>query len=995
MEVANKEKQAPAMPSLSVRESWWDVWFCFRRPMTLEIAPKGLSIAGQKLQYWQLSAVEKQEPTWFLPRCLDRGHLVLTYRSGDEERVSSLVLPSNARAQARIDLLQRVHLELIRRLDGVDEALRPVRSDIERVYRSDRYVRHSQASRLANDHSPTIGKMKSIFAWLHRHPLLPPSSLKRAGVMKEELAALAKLVNDPEVSRAEHNERYMVLQTQAEAAYFAVVESSPLTPEQTAAALVFEDATLVIAAAGSGKSSCIVGKIGFALKTGMFQDRQVLALAYNSKAAKSLGDRLSKKLNDAIGRKVSVASKTFHSFGLSVLIEANGEGIRPRVFEEDKGEEGRFLRTVIARLKDEDLSFQQALADWLLFAPFEDPTPFGIAGSVEECARRYEETCRQRIKAKREEAKERYDATIPTLDPAVYVRSLEERGIVNWLVLRGVSFEYEALDWDGATLLGLGVSASSKRRRPYKPDFTYRVVQRLDDGSQREVLIVHEHFALDRNGKAPDWMGGSEYVAQAHSKRAMFKKRVASGQRTGKPVVFFETTSAQFRDGTLWAHLERSLRDSGIKVGAPSKEVYRRAIASFGPIEDREKLIMDFVLRFKDSGLDEKQVFEEAEKQPNSWRARLFLKVAFPVFHAYQQALKDAGKIDFADMLRDALAALRDGRVRTQYRFVLVDEFQDIARLRADLVKSVLDQAPDESVVFCVGDDWQTINRFSGSDVGIFKNIGTHFGRHERQLLLPRTFRCSSGIATLARELVLKNRNQFDKPVDAKPDQLLHCVRVVLHKPGAEHRMLALETQLDGLIDTGKSLGIALPSVQILTRTTAETTAPQGLETEDAIKALKRKYKGKLELDAMSLHGSKGLEADFVVLVGLDSGFRGFPDERETEPLLDLVLPKLADENEEERRLLYVGLTRAKHQVIVLVNGEAPSEYILELSALSRAHSFIEWINLGTQRVPCPKCKVGSLLTHPRNDRRLDCSRSVRCGHRSWIPERSPQNAIP
>lgn len=508
-----------------------------------------------------------------------------------------------------------------------------------------------------------------------------------------------------------------------------------------------------------------------------------------------------------------------------------------------------------------------------LFAPFEDPSPSGIAGNLEDCEKRYEECCRQRIKAKREEGKKSYEPTIPTLDPAIHVRSLEERSIVNWLFLRGIPVGYETPDWDGAKLLGLGVSESTKRQRPYKPDFTYRQTQQLSNGTQREVRVIHEHFALDGNGRAPAWMGGAEYEAQARSKRAMFKKRVAGGHRNGKPVVFSRPPRHRCvtaRCGTIWS--TRSRRRVSRWVHAP-----RTCTAGPSPASGRSKdssssswtsCCASRTRASRKGGL-------AGSKAATQLVARTTLpEGGFPVFHAYQQALRDAGKIDYADMLREALAALRDGRVKTPYRFVLVDEFQDIARLRADLVKSVLDQAPYESIVFCVGDDWQTINRFSGSDVGIFKNIGNHFGRHERQLMLSRTFRCSSGIATLARELVLKNDNQFDKPVQARPDRLSHCVRVVLHKPGAEHRMPALETQLAALIETGKDLGIALPSVQILARTTVKTTAPLGLDSKDAINALKARYTGQLEVEVMSLHGSKGLEADFVVLVGFDSGFR-------------------------------------------------------------------------------------------------------------------------
>ncbi|WP_307753637.1 UvrD-helicase domain-containing protein [Xanthomonas albilineans] len=338
MEVKNHGERSAALPTVTVRESWRDVWFCFRKPVVLEISAKAMTMEGQDLLYWQLSAVQERAPTWFLPRWLDRGHLVLTYRSGTEECHWSFVLPSDIRAQAHKATLQRAHRELARALDAADQALVPLRIDAEGTYRSDRYVRHSQAERITLNHSETIRKMVPVLAALHQHPLLPRSNMEQARSLKEELDSLARFVLEPEASRGEHNERYLAHQCLSEAAYFNAVESSPLTAEQIAAALVFEDATLVVAAAGSGKSSCIVGKIGFALKSGMFKDHEILALAYNKEAAKSLETRLSQKLSKAVGRKVSVASKTFHSFGLSTLVQARGEGVRPRVLKEGAGE---------------------------------------------------------------------------------------------------------------------------------------------------------------------------------------------------------------------------------------------------------------------------------------------------------------------------------------------------------------------------------------------------------------------------------------------------------------------------------------------------------------------------------------------------------------------------------------------------------------------------------------------------------------------------------
>lgn len=175
MEVTSKPGRPEALPTVSIKESWRDVWFCLRKPLSLEISAKAASMAGLEVRYWQLSAVQDRAPSWFLPRWLDRGHVVLTYRSGKEEYQRSFVLRGAARAQARKDILQRAHRELTRALDAADRALVPIRSDIERTYRSDRYVRHSQAARITSNHADMARKVAPVLDALHRHPLLAPS----------------------------------------------------------------------------------------------------------------------------------------------------------------------------------------------------------------------------------------------------------------------------------------------------------------------------------------------------------------------------------------------------------------------------------------------------------------------------------------------------------------------------------------------------------------------------------------------------------------------------------------------------------------------------------------------------------------------------------------------------------------------------------------------------------------------------------------------------
>jgi DNA helicase-4 len=202
----------------------------------------------------------------------------------------------------------------------------------------------------------------------------------------------------------------------------------------------------------------------------------------------------------------------------------------------------------------------------------------------------------------------------------------------------------------------------------------------------------------------------------------------------------------------------------------------------------------------------------------------------------------------------------------------------------------------------------------------------------------------------------------------------------VHHPDSAENRRQVLQEELEHMYALGRQLDIACPSVQILRRTKKDSTTTEGLTTA-YLHTLKSQYAGRLSIEFNSLHAAKGSEADFVILPGLDSGFRGFPDDRPAEPLLDLVLPPLGDNVEEERRLLYVGLTRARHAVSMLTATSRPSEFVLELDNLRIQHQTVEWIEHEQARIPCPRCHRGSLVKAPKSAFRI-CSKSNSCGYR-------------
>lgn len=961
-----------------LHEVRWLAWLHLRSPRSLSIEQSFLTGSAAPIPLRCITSIAT-EKTWF-PLSLLSVRISITYRDGKTSSLLSALGNDEQAKAAQLTLSKAVESTLAGAINKHDEHVAGIEEAHRIVYVPLRYVRHSKARQFAEAHGKPLEVLEKSVANIYKHPLLAADDKIKAAALTQRITKLKPFTRNIELVHAQHNEEYALHHRTNDAPYFDNVENQELTEEQVEAALVFEDATLTVAAAGSGKSSCIVAKIGFALKTGLFQDHQILALAYNRDAAKSLKARLDTKLSKVLNREVSVASKTFHAFGLSTLLKYHGDEYEPKVLKEDDGEEGRYLKLMITSLIENDVPFQSALAEWLLFSPYEDPQPLGVSDDLDACAKRYEECCRERIREKRVDGRKSFDPTIPTLNENIYVRSLEERTIANWLILRGVNFEYEAPDWEGAKRLGLGPT-ENKKSRPYTPDFTYRLTENLQNGRTRKVRVVHEHFGLDANGRAPVWMGGNAYEKQSADKRKMFEVWARENNPERERVAFFETSSAQVRDGSIFECLERSLRKYGVPLTTPNNEIYSKALAGFRESSDLERLIINFVLRFKDSGASKTEIEAAARTSPHPYRAKLFLRVAFHVFDAYQQKLKNEGKIDFADMLRDATDVLRTRRLETSYRLILVDEFQDIAQLKANLVKAVLDQAPDDSIVFCVGDDWQTINRFAGSDISIFTGIGEYFDRHTKRINLSRTFRCAQGIADVSRALVMRNKGQIDKEVVANTPRIPHGIRVVEHGDSPEGRQVALCTELDRIENEAKTLQIVAPTVLILRRTEVDTTCPEGLPT-GYLKELSKKYAGRLTLRLLSVHGSKGLEADFVILPGVDSGFRGFPDERPPEPLLDLVLPKLLDPIEEERRLFYVGLTRARHQAIVLTNAIRPSEFVLHLEELYKTSTDIEWIKHRDKRKPCPKCKKGSLILPYEQSLSLACSRTERCGYK-------------
>ena len=227
--------------------------------------------------------------------------------------------------------------------------------------------------------------------------------------------------------------------------------------------------------------------------------------------------------------------------------------------------------------------------------------------------------------------------------------------------------------------------------------------------------------------------------------------------------VLIETFSHERAAGKLIRHLARKLSTHGVSLSPIPRDEVFAVLEQQGRIDPFLRLLATFLHHFKGGQLSFREVARRARGIRDRLRAEAFLAVFRPIFDRYQETLSDRGEIDFHDMIGKATEHVEAGRFRSPFGYIPVDEFQDISPARARLLKALLDQSP-AAQLFAVGDDWQAIYRFGGSDIAVMREFSAHFGDTER-IDLETTFRCSEPVASVATRFVLANPAQIRKKV--------------------------------------------------------------------------------------------------------------------------------------------------------------------------------------------------------------------------------------
>ncbi len=749
------------------------------------------------------------------------------------------------------------------------------------------------------------------------HPLLDPQ-LMPAG-LKAALPASFTMLTDPGVRHA-YNDVFVTSELLKLQPFFDDLDGRSLSDQQREACIRLEDNNLLVASAGSGKSATMVGKVAYVLEKQLYRPDEILLLAFNKSAADELRTRIARQLGVEEGA-LECRVTTFHALGRGIIEEAEGRPPQLANWVDHPAGEARIIEEIIRQLVETDPEFARLWSNLLVVHPKAD-----IPAEVFDTEANYRRYISDRLR--------KGEATIGSL-AGVIVRSLQEQKIVNWLWLHSVAFEYErqiAVEDEGGAV------------RHLHPDFYYPLTE-----------TVHEHFALNSDGTSPF----ADYVQHAESKRQAYRRN---------EIDFFETTSAHASNETLLSTLEAELARRAVPF---ERKSYAEIVEAIEPvvIKHYHKLISTCIKHIRASHLTLDMLLERAKTLHDKERAKLYARVVWMIAQGYSRKLEEAKRIDFDSMIADAVRLVETGRYQSPYSLILVDEFQDISEPRANLIKA-LKQQKAFSKVFAVGDDWQSIYRFAGSDITIFTQFEANFGT-SWQGRLEQTYRCNQLIAETAATFVQRNPEQIAKSVRSTRPAIPRSIRVIpiddeRGRPEfaqACRRLLErLDIALGSIAEQWRSEPDAKLKVLVLWR----------YNLLDPFGGIPPSF-ANIEVSGQSFHRAKGLEADYTVLLDVSEGDYGVPSRIEDDELLNLVIPQPETfAYAEERRLFYVALTRASRGVYLIANSRQPSRYIRELCEIAGDEVRFETIE-GAALRQCPVCLVGQMVERRNRNGTVFC----------------------
>lgn len=785
---------------------------------------------------------------------------------------------------------------------------------------SDRFIARSDYASIVSEYS----ELPLFFDTLEKSGMLP-SYAEANGLDKKTItefrctySQLSEIAGESAVIKA-HNDAFIQKQLKEQKRYLDNIlkECDPnimLDDEQREVVLSDEDHTLVIAGAGAGKTTTVAAKVRFLVEKQDVKPEEILVISFTNKAVNELKERINHNLN------ITCPISTFHSIGNSIMnIQEDG---RKRIVDN-----GYMFNAINRYLKDTVLRDSELVDKLILFfgsyftAPYEGDN---LAEYFQFISSAEFSTIKSNAQDYIQQVIDRKTKEVKTLNNEV-LRSQEEVNIANFLYLHQIDYEYEPF-------YQYQILDSNK---PYTPDFVIR---------QGDKVTYIEHFGITQSGN------NNLYSASDLEK---YKKRINDKvllHRKHKTDLIY--TFSQYNDGADYlVHLKEELLSRGyVLIRRPSEEVYKKIVNSEETkyIVKLVKLICNFISNFKTQGYREEH-FDVFKSKTKNVRTRLFLDICRTCYLEYQKCLVQDSSTDFEDMINESAELIRKKKIskeRLGYKYIIVDEYQDISRQRYNLIKEISSLC--NAKIVAVGDDWQSIYAFSGSILPLFTHFCEEFG-YGQELKITRTYRNAQELINIAGSFVQRNTEQIRKSLisnkSIKNPVIIQTYSDKTNKKndespkGGVYHFLgeAVNMAIQSILDQNEKQGKrGVASILLIGRygfDARNLCNSDDFNYDEKSKSIYSvKYGRKVKLSFLTAHSSKGLSADNVIIINAKDDIFGFPSQIEDDPVLRLVVTHDDSYNyAEERRLFYVALTRTKNRVFLITPESRPSEFIKEL----------------------------------------------------------------
>ena len=783
---------------------------------------------------------------------------------------------------------------------------------MEKLLSKDKYIARSDYKRAIKKYNQVV----SFFDNLLASDMLKAYCQKNCLDIQRIKTAIAYYHEIEDLQRSpsfisKHNEDFLSRHLKAENTYLDNILESvdpviKLDEEQRKVVLSDEDYTLVIAGAGAGKTTTVAAKVKYLVEKKGVNPEQILVISFTNKAVGELRDKINKSL------KINCPVTTFHKTGYAILRKQDNE--KRQVVD------GGFMYNVINNYLKGNILEQPELVDKLILffgsyfdAPYEgeDLNDFfnyisksdftTLKGNMSEYM---EEIIDKRAGKCISIAHER-------------MRSAQEVQIANFLYINQIDYKYER-PYEYHIL---------KSRKPYTPDFTI---------TQGDKVAYLEHFGITEDGKNNRYNEEqlSRYKQEINDKVRLHKKH-------NTELIY---TFSGYSDGrSLLEHLKENLESHGFTlIPRDSKEVFEKIVNTEENkyIMKLVKLVCTFIQNFKTNGftIDD---FSRFERKSTNERTKLFLSICQQCFLEYSKRLKEKNAVDFEDMINDSVRVLNEQQrigAELDFKYIIVDEYQDISRQRFDLTKELSKIC--KAKIIAVGDDWQSIYAYAGSDITLFTHFRQTMG-YGLELKITKTYRNAQEVIDIAGGFIQKNQSQLRKEL-ISPKHIEQPIVIESYSENVDRKQTAgkggryymIGEKVEGIVE---KILLENPKSSIL------LLGRYGFDAFHLSHSGKFVYNEKtggvtstkfsnVTLDFMTVHRAKGLGYDNVIIINARNEVYGFPSLVQDDPVLKYVVrDDHSIEYAEERRLFYVALTRTKNRVYLIVPQERPSSFVLEL----------------------------------------------------------------